>query len=110
MLVSILSHCKHPLTLAPMAPEYLYSLRGKTIKKNLYSNEQLNSLDILQWDKVETNIDLKEWETFLKQLKNSSHQFSITSFFNDLHSTSQDFSKIFFGHNFIMMFLSCLRK
>ena len=97
-------NCKHPLTLAPMAPEYLYSLGGKTIKKNLYSNEQLNSLDILQWDKIETNIDLKEWETFLKQLKNSSHQFSITSFFNDLHSTSQDFSKIFFGHNFIMMF------
>ena len=97
-------NCKHPLTLAPMAPEYLYSLGGKTINKNLYTNEQLNSLDILQWDKIETNIDLKEWEAFLKQLKNSNQQFSITSFFNDLHSTARDFSNIFFGHGWTMMF------
>ena len=89
--------CRLPTVIKPMQPRALYTLKDQTLKSTLYSQEQIKSLDDLQWDKTIQSVDLKEWESYLKRLRENNPKMPPPAYFENLHSTIQNFSEIFSG-------------
>ena len=89
--------CRIPTIIKPMQPRVLYTLQDQTLKSSLYSQEQIESLDHLQWEKTIQSVDLKEWENYLKRLRENNPKSPPPTYFENLHSTIQNLSEIFSG-------------
>ena len=89
--------CRVPTIIKPMQPRVLYTLQDQTLKSSLYSREQIETLDHLQWDKTVQSVDLKEWENYLKRLRENNPKVPPPTYFENLHSTIQNFSELFSG-------------
>lgn len=87
--------CRAPRTLSPMQPETLYVANDKVIVTNLYSQSQLDSLENLQWEKVEEQIDLKEWENYLQKIKKDNPSISTMTYFENLKNAIDSVTDIF---------------
>ena len=87
--------CSPPITLGPMHPGKLYQPQDKTILPNMYSTEQLNSLDGIQWSETYEKADIKEWEVYLKKIKNKNPNLPVTTYFENIKNAIDEVSHIF---------------
>ena len=87
--------CRAPTVIHPMQPRALYTLKDQTLRSSLYSKDQIKSLDDLQWDKTVQSVDLNEWENYLKRLREDNPRMPAPTYFENLHSTVEEFSQIF---------------
>ena len=86
--------CKHPHTLSPMHPGTLYVTDDKVILSTLYSKSQLESLEDMQWDHKEKQVDLHEWEIYLQKVKESNPNISTMTYFENLKEAIDSVSDI----------------
>ena len=87
--------CSAPRTLSPMQPGTLYVANDKMILSTLYSPEQLDSLESMQWDNSEKQVDLHEWETYLQRIKLDNPDMSTPTYFEHMWTAVQDIEDIF---------------
>jgi len=87
--------CSPPQILSPLHPGKLYKPQDKRISPNLYSKEQLSSLDKMQWMASQQEIDIKEWEHYLQQIKTRNPNLSTATYFENLKLAIDQVSYIF---------------
>ena len=101
-------NCKAPNTLAPLNPGNLYVADDKIIQANLYSEVQMESLHNFQWEKTETDADLKEWEIYIKQIKAENPHISVPTYFENLKHSVGDIIGIFTTNYWIQLIMKQL--
>ena len=94
--------CKPPAELSPLQPDSPFLPAEKLISPNLYSTEQIQSVENLQWSKNLKDENLQDWSRFLDSVKikkyKNKHFFHNLSHFVAPSYLTQIIYNIFLGN------------